>query len=593
MKNKVGDNVNTRALNILRELYGKNMSQRELSKKLAYSLGCINKNIKLLIENDYIDKEKRVTEKGLALIRKNKPKNAIILAAGYGMRMVPINHLVPKGLLEVHKECLIERIIKQLHEVGIYEIYIVVGFMKESYDYLVDKYGVKLLFNPDYTDKNNLYSLNRAIDKLGNSYIVPCDIWCLKNPFHREELYSWYMVSDALVKNNPISVNKNLEIMKEKGIGNKMVGIAYLTVDKSEIVKKLLKEKQKEENNENIFWEEAAFLNKKMIFSANCVDESQVVEINTYEELRELDANSNYLQNEAVTIIKEALKVQDNDIKDIKTLKKGMTNRSFLFTCKGIQYIMRIPGEGTDLLINRRQEGEVYQAIQDIKISDEVCYFNPKNGYKITKFISGARVCDANNIEDVTKCIHLLKEFHQKKIKVNHTFDLFKQINFYEELRGRSSIYKDYDETKTNIFSLKLYIEKNASPYVLTHIDANPDNFLIYGKNDEKVALIDWEYASMQDPHVDIAMFAIYSSYDKEQIDKLIQLYFGEMDEESYFYMYIKIYCYIAICGLLWSNWCEYKLKFGIEFGEYNLRQYRYAKDYYKIVKSMLEGKNV
>lgn len=569
------------------------MSQRELSKRLAYSLGCVNKNIKLLIENDYIDKEKKVTKKGFALIHKNKPKNAVILAAGYGMRMVPINHLVPKGLLEVHKEYLIERIIKQLHEVDIYEIYIVVGFMKESYDYLVDKYGVKLLFNPDYTDKNNLYSLNRAIDKLGNSYIIPCDIWCLKNPFRREELYSWYMVSNTLEKNNSISVNKNLEIMKEKGIGNKMIGIAYLTADKSEIVKKLLKEKIKEEHNENMFWEEATFLNKKMIFSANCVEENQVVEINTYEELRELDANSNDLQNEAVKIIKEALKVKDNDIKDIKTLKKGMTNRSFLFTCKGIQYIMRIPGEGTDLLINRRQEGEVYQAIQDMKISDEVCYFNPKNGYKITKFISGARVCDANNMEDVAKCIHMLKEFHQKKIKVNHTFDLFKQINFYEELRGSSSIYKDYDETKTNVFSLKSYIEKDASLYTLTHIDANPDNFLIYGKNDEKVALIDWEYASMQDPHVDIAMFAIYSSYDKDQIDKLIQLYFGEMDEELYFYMYIKIYCYIAICGLLWSNWCEYKLKFGIEFGEYNLRQYRYAKDYYKIVKNMLEGKNV
>ena len=55
----------------------------------------------------------------------------------------------------------------------------------------------------------------------------------------------------------------------------------------------------------------------------------------------------------------------------------------------------------------------------------------------------------------------------------------------------------------------------------------------------------------------------------------------------------IKIYCYIAVCGLLWSNWCEYKRKLGVEFGEYSLRQYRYAKDYYKIVQQELgeEGK--
>lgn len=44
-----------------------------------------------------------------------------------------------------------------------------------------------------------------------------------------------------------------------------------------------------------------------------------------------------------------------------------------------------------------------------------------------------------------------------------------------------------------------------------------------------------------------------------------------------------KIYCYVAMCGLLWSNWCEYKRQLGVEFGEYSIKQYRYAKDYYKI----------
>ena len=51
----------------------------------------------------------------------------------------------------------------------------------------------------------------------------------------------------------------------------------------------------------------------------------------------------------------------------------------------------------------------------------------------------------------------------------------------------------------------------------------------------------------------------------------------------------IKIYCYIAACGLLWSNWCEYKRNLGVEFGEYSLRQYRYAKDYYRIVQEELK----
>ena len=90
----------------------------------------------------------------------------------------------------------------------------------------------------------------------------------------------------------------------------------------------------------------------------------------------------------------------------------------------------------------------------------------------------------------------------------------------------------------------------------------------------------------MQDPHVDIAMFIIYAFYDRKQADELIDIYFeGQCDKETR----IKIYCYIAACGLLWSNWCEYKLQLGVEFGEYSLRQYRYAKDYYRIIQDELK----
>ncbi len=89
----------------------------------------------------------------------------------------------------------------------------------------------------------------------------------------------------------------------------------------------------------------------------------------------------------------------------------------------------------------------------------------------------------------------------------------------------------------------------------------------------------------MQDPHVDIAMFCIYSLYNRAQVDRLIDIYFeGKCDDA----VRIKIYCYIACCGLLWSNWCEYKRQLGAEFGEYSLRQYRYAKDYYKIVSELI-----
>jgi thiamine kinase-like enzyme len=181
-----------------------------------------------------------------------------------------------------------------------------------------------------------------------------------------------------------------------------------------------------------------------------------------------------------------------------------------------------------------------------------------------------------------------LRAFHQQAFTVAHSFDIFAMIDFYESLwEGRPSRYRDYCETKAQVFSLREYISAHVERYCLTHIDAVPDNFLFFpdSAGGESIRLIDWEYSGMQDPHVDIAMFCIYALYEREKVDNLINTYFqGSCTEE----IRTKIYCYIAACGLLWSNWCEYKSHLGVEFGDYSLRQYLYAKDYYRIVSEQI-----
>lgn len=577
--------------NLIKEPF---INQRILAAQTGHSLGIVNRSIKELISEGYLDEEIRPTEKALREAKEKAPKNAIILAAGFGMRMVPINTETPKGLLEIKGERLIECTIRQLHEVGITEIYVVVGFMKEQYEYLIDEYGVDLIVAPDYATKNNLHSLKTAADHLSNSYIIPCDIWCEKNPYSRNELYSWYMVSDLVDDDSTVRVNRKQELVvqKEQAGGNAMIGICYLLETEAEIVRERLEELGRDSRYDGAFWEETLYRKDRMIVTARVVHAADAVEINTYEQLREIDSDSSQLQTDAIQVICEALGAQQNEVTNITVLKKGMTNRSFLFSCKDKKYIMRIPGEGTDQLINRRQEAAVYQTIAGRRICDEIAYINPENGYKITEYLEGARVCDAENEEDLQKCMKKLREFHGQKLRVDHSFDLFGQMEYYESLwEGTPSAYKDYEKTKAHVLQLKDYIEANAGEWVLTHIDAVPDNFLFVEENGkEEIRLIDWEYAGMQDPHVDIAMFCIYSLYKKEQVDHLIDLYFeGNCDDRTR----IKIYCYIAVCGLLWSNWCEYKRKLGVEFGEYSLRQYRYAKDYYKIVQQELgeEGK--
>lgn len=568
-------------------------NQRTLAEASGHSLGVVNRSVKNLQKEGYLDEDVRLTEKAHLEFQEKAPKNAIILAAGFGMRMVPISMEIPKGLLEVHGEPLIERTIRQLHEAGIREIYVVVGFMKEKYEYLIDGFDVTLIVNPEYAAKNNLHSLKQALRHLSNSYIIPCDIWCDQNPYRRRELYSWYMVSDLVDNDSSVRVNRKMELVSTPALtgGNAMVGISYLLEEQAAVVRKRIEAYSQDLRCDGYFWEEALYQDDKnqkdkMIVTARVVHTADVMEINTYEQLRELDGDSDHLKTDAIRVISQALQTSEEEITHITVLKKGMTNRSFLFSCKGKKYIMRIPGEGTDRLIDRRQEALVYQTIREKGLCDEITYLDPENGYKITGFLEDARVCDPQDPDDTRRCMQRLRAFHEMRLTVGHDFDIFGQIEFYEHLwAGMPSAYRDYPRTKEQVFSLKPYIDAHAKDKVLTHMDAVPDNFLFVKNADgtEDILLIDWEYAGMQDPLVDVAMFCIYSLYDREQTDDLIDAYFPEGCRRQ---DRILIYCYIAACGLLWSNWCEYKRTLGVEFGEYSLRQYRYAKDYYKIVRS-------
>lgn len=579
--------MNKQKYDILETILTENyINQRSISEMTGYSLGKVNTALKELQEENYLSAEMQPTEKCREEILQKKPRNAIILAAGIGMRMVPINTIMPKGLLEVRGEVLIERLIRQLQEAGINDIYVVTGFMKEQYEYLIDKYQVKLVVNKDYAEKNNLHSLGMLREHISNTYIVPCDIRCEQNPFSDREWYSWYMVSRENDKNSFVRINRKYELVETDRLSEtcRMIGISYILESEAAYLRSELGRKMKSGRYDKEFWEMSLLKNEKMVVSVKIAEAADVYEINTYEQLREADSNSSNLDSDIMDIIAESLHASKKEITDITVLKKGMTNRSFKFSCKGKSYIMRVPGEGTDKMINRSQEYDVYQVIKDQNIADPIVYMSPDTGYKITEFLEDTRVCDSENIRDLEICMKKLREFHQGGYEVKHSFDIWERLEYYETLwNGKASMYRDYRETKEKILELKNYVDQQEKDWTLTHIDAVPDNFLIH-RGESK--LIDWEYAGMQDPHVDIAMFCIYAMYEREQVDRLIDIYFEGRTENA---VRIKIYCYIAMCGLLWSNWCEYKSQLGVEFGEYSLKQYRYAKDYYKIVKKEME----
>ena len=289
----------------------KNKSQRHISKHTGVSLGKVNKSLQTLKGNDYLDTDLQPTPTAINLFESLKPQSAIILAAGRGLRMIPLCMDIPKALLEVKGETLIERLIHQLHEVGVNNIYVVVGYMKENFEYLIDMYGVNLVVNTQFDNKNNLYSLSLVLDKINNSYIIPCDIYCENNPFSTIETYSWYMVTDNKNPSSNFTVNRNRELVfpDDNSIGNHEVGIAYICGDQTKYIKEQLSILRESDNTD--FWETAIIKSKKSILSAKVVHHSTVYEINTYDDLIHCDVHSSSLNSKYIDIICDSLNIKD------------------------------------------------------------------------------------------------------------------------------------------------------------------------------------------------------------------------------------------------------------------------------------------
>lgn len=142
--------------------------------------------------SDGLIQEWRLTDKGNAVLDSHKVKNAIIMAAGYSARCMPLSNVMPKGLFRVKGEILIERLIRQLQEANIDEIIVVTGFMHDKFEYLKNKFGVKIIFNPDYDKYNNIASLYTVKEYIGNSYILCCDNYYEENVFSQYVWASYY-----------------------------------------------------------------------------------------------------------------------------------------------------------------------------------------------------------------------------------------------------------------------------------------------------------------------------------------------------------------------------------------------------------------
>ena len=221
------------------------MSHRKIRELTGLSTGYISQTLNSFAEQEFVNRE-GITERGITVLQPYKVNNAVIMAAGMGTHFVPLTLEKPKGLLVVKNEVLIERQIEQLQEAGICEIVIVLGYKKESFFYLENKFkGIKIIINPEYNVKNNTHTLFLAQKYIKNSYICSADNYFEENPFEEyvyQSYYSgiyvdhkvneWYMIPDAKMRISKVS--------KSGTEGYIMLGHAYWDRDLSMSMIKLM-----------------------------------------------------------------------------------------------------------------------------------------------------------------------------------------------------------------------------------------------------------------------------------------------------------------------------------------------------------------
>lgn len=400
---------------------GEFSGSKESAQKLYKPYSVIDAEMAKLYEEGYV-LDGQITHKGDDYLAHHEIKNAIILSAGVSSRFVPLCFEKPKGLLTVKGEVLIERQIRQLKEVGIDNITLVVGFMKEKFAYLQKKFGVELIETHDYKIRNNHASVWAAREKLGSTIITSSDLYFNKNIFQKYAFDSYYcaIYKEGATDERGITTDAYDKITDTYyGAADAWVtlGYAYFSPRFSKKFIDILSKVFDLPQTVNMFWADIQdeHLQELYMYAKRC-DADTIYEFDSLEELRLFDTQ--YLTSSGSLLMKKiagALHTTENNLALFSPITKEDLSKGFTFTFEQKKYICKLDDQ-LEIAAIERYDDKIQELVN---ITDSF----------LTYYNRTLPLCAAENVISDFGNLPLSMGFQERYI-VGNTYSYLEDNNF-------------------------------------------------------------------------------------------------------------------------------------------------------------------
>ena len=256
-------------------------------------------------------------------------------------------------------------------------------------------------------------------------------------------------------------------------------------------------------------------------------------------------------------------------IADIKRLG-GMTNHSYKVTLgSGEELLVRVPGDGTEEMINRLDERKSTQLACDLHIDSKLYYFGD-DGKKVMEFIHDPQEMNEavmRRPENLKQAAELFHRLHYSGVDTGVRFEVFEMAALYEKIirDGGVAFYDDYDEVKQTVMDIKAEVDRDGeAPRVPCHNDSLVGNWVLDGNG--KLYLIDWEYSGMNEAMWDLSCLSIEADYGAAEDDLLLKTYYSFEGKEAGVEEKKRFIAAKMYVDFLWTLWGLTRVPFDGQF---------------------------